>query len=125
MEILAFLLLKLFIIALDSGKLEAEIYGIIAGIPIKFNMPNPDGCSQSGITCPVKKSMQYTYKSTFFVLKSYPNVSNMLKSAELLQWNGLEFLSSIEVEILFLHTILHTDRPALICRRKFIIYCLV
>ena len=62
-----------------SNTSEAEIFGIIAGIPVKFNMPNPNGCSQSGLVCPLKPSMEYTYTSQFLVLKSYPNVSILIK----------------------------------------------
>lgn len=59
----------------NSVGLTAEIYGILAGVPIKFNMPNPDGCRSSNITCPVKSGDEYTYSGLFNVIPTYPNVS--------------------------------------------------
>ncbi|CAC5363908.1 NPC2 [Mytilus coruscus] len=63
-----------FVSPASSATLEAEIFGILAGIPIKFNMPNPNGCNDCGITCPIKQNMEYVYSSEFFVMKSYPNI---------------------------------------------------
>ena len=62
-------------VAKNSVGLTAEIYGILAGIPVKFQMPNPNGCSSSNITCPIKSGDQYTYSGLFNVLPTYPNVS--------------------------------------------------
>ncbi|CAG2238025.1 NPC2 [Mytilus edulis] len=63
-----------FVSPASSATLDAEIFGILAGIPIKFNMPNPNGCNDCGITCPIKQNMEYVYSSEFFVMKSYPNI---------------------------------------------------
>ncbi|VDI08243.1 Niemann-Pick C2 protein [Mytilus galloprovincialis] len=63
-----------FVSPTSSATLDAEIFGILAGIPIKFNMPNPNGCNDCGITCPIKQNMEYVYSSEFFVMKSYPNI---------------------------------------------------
>ena len=71
-----------------SNTSTAEIFGIIAGIPVKFNMPNPNGCSHSGLVCPLKPSMEYTYTSEFLVLKSYPNVSTCI----LMKYRDIEIL---------------------------------
>ncbi|XP_076463720.1 NPC intracellular cholesterol transporter 2-like [Babylonia areolata] len=58
----------------DSGSLKAQISGIIEGIRIGWPMPNPDGCKDSGITCPVAQSKQYTYVSTLAVPKGAPQL---------------------------------------------------
>lgn len=62
-------------VAKNSVGLTAEIYGILSGIPVKFRMPNPNGCQSSNITCPIKSGDQYTYSGLFNVLPTYPNVS--------------------------------------------------
>ncbi|XP_067681886.1 NPC intracellular cholesterol transporter 2-like [Haliotis asinina] len=58
----------------SSNNLTAEIDGIVAGIPVKFPMPNPNGCYQSGIECPISKSQTYCYTSNLAVLPSYPSI---------------------------------------------------
>nr|XP_022331852.1 epididymal secretory protein E1-like [Crassostrea virginica] len=68
-----------FIAAKNSVGLTAEIYGILAGIPVKFQMPNPNGCSSSNITCPIKSGDQYTYSGLFNVLPTYPNIRLTVK----------------------------------------------
>ncbi|KAL8602650.1 hypothetical protein ACOMHN_029972 [Nucella lapillus] len=58
-----------------SSKLKAEIFGIIEGIKIGWPMPNPDGCKDSGITCPVSgTAQQYTYASVLPVPKAAPKI---------------------------------------------------
>ncbi|XP_062614730.1 NPC intracellular cholesterol transporter 2-like [Saccostrea cucullata] len=63
-----------FLSVKSSVGLTAEIYGILAGVPVKFNMPNSNGCRSSNITCPIKNGDQYTYSGVFNVLKTYPNI---------------------------------------------------
>lgn len=58
----------------DSGSLKAEIFGIIEGIKVDWPMPNPDGCKDSGITCPVRGGKQYTYTSVLAVPKQAPKI---------------------------------------------------
>ena len=59
------------------SKATADVHGILAGIPVNFPIPNPDGCKNSGLTCPVKKDTVNTYKTNIFVKESYPEVSNI------------------------------------------------
>lgn len=42
-----------------------------------FSLPNPDGCKDSGITCPIKAGQKYTYMSHLPILSSYPRVSQL------------------------------------------------
>lgn len=39
-----------------------------------FPLQNPDGCVNSGITCPLEKGSSYKYEATLSVLKKYPKV---------------------------------------------------
>ncbi|XP_055352630.1 NPC intracellular cholesterol transporter 2-like [Paramacrobiotus metropolitanus] len=58
-----------------SSKLTSEVYGIINKIPVKFPLPNPDGCQGSGITCPVAAGQTYTYQDNLFIQNIYPSIS--------------------------------------------------
>ncbi|XP_060079520.1 uncharacterized protein LOC132558921 [Ylistrum balloti] len=58
-----------------SSKLTSEIYGIVAGIPIKFAMPNSNGCLKSGLQCPINSSTKYSYVQFFAVIPTYPLIS--------------------------------------------------
>lgn len=46
----------------------------IAGLPVPFKLPNPDGCVDSNLVCPLTKESSYKYVASFPVLKSYPKV---------------------------------------------------
>lgn len=58
-----------------ASKLTAEVHGVINKIPIKFPLPNSNGCKDSGITCPLVPGQMYTYKDTLFIQSIYPLVS--------------------------------------------------
>ncbi|CAG9762254.1 unnamed protein product [Ceutorhynchus assimilis] len=60
---------------IDADKITAEVKGYILGVPAPFNLPNPDGCTDSGITCPIKASSTYKYKAQIPILPSYPRVT--------------------------------------------------
>lgn len=59
----------------DTSILKAEVHGVILGIPMPFDLPNPNGCKDSGITCPVGHGHSYKYLATLPILSSYPRVS--------------------------------------------------
>jgi Niemann-Pick C2 protein len=59
----------------DSNTLKSTVYGYVVGIPVSFPLPNSNGCSNSGITCPIKKGQTYTYNSSFQVLNTYPQIT--------------------------------------------------
>ncbi|XP_046567391.1 NPC intracellular cholesterol transporter 2-like isoform X2 [Haliotis rubra] len=63
----------------SSNNLTAEIDGVVAGIPVKFPMPNPNGCYQSGIGCPISKGQTYCYTNNLAVLPSYPSIRLVVK----------------------------------------------
>lgn len=58
----------------QCAKVSAVVHGIVMGIEMPFNLPNSDGCTDSGITCPVQKGTNYEYTTTLPVLKAYPKV---------------------------------------------------
>lgn len=57
-----------------STKLNAEVYGIINRIPIKFPLPNPDGCVNSGLKCPLVAGQSYVYQDQLAIQHIYPSV---------------------------------------------------
>lgn len=46
------------------------------GVPMPFPLKNPDACTDSGLTCPLNKDVDYAYVQTLQVLKVYPKVGN-------------------------------------------------
>lgn len=58
-----------------SSQVTSEIFGIVLGIPVKFAMPNSNGCKDSGLQCPLASSKPYSYVQFFAVIPSYPLIS--------------------------------------------------
>ncbi|XP_014291239.1 NPC intracellular cholesterol transporter 2 homolog a [Halyomorpha halys] len=63
----------------DITEVTAVVHGILGGVPIPFNLPNPNCCKESGLQCPLEKNQQYTYVATLPVLGSYPRVKVTVK----------------------------------------------
>lgn len=61
-----------------SNKCTAVVYGIIAGIPVPFSIPEPDGC-KSGISCPIQSGNKYNYVNKMIVKPEYPNLKLTVK----------------------------------------------
>ncbi|XP_069117213.1 NPC intracellular cholesterol transporter 2-like [Argopecten irradians] len=61
----------------EDHKAVAKVEGLIAGIPIPFNVGHSDGCAyaKSGLSCPMVKTKVYTYRHLVPVLNSYPKIS--------------------------------------------------
>ncbi|KXJ72780.1 hypothetical protein RP20_CCG017265 [Aedes albopictus] len=60
-------------------ELKAVVHGIILGMEVPFNLPNPDGCKDSGLECPLAAGTEYKYSTTLPVLKQYPKVAVEVK----------------------------------------------
>ena len=67
--------LHFLLTAASVTKIQAVVYGVLEGVPIPFPLPNPNGCSNSGVKCPLEKMATYTYHSVIPVKKIYPAVS--------------------------------------------------
>ncbi|KAK7104152.1 NPC intracellular cholesterol transporter 2 homolog a-like [Littorina saxatilis] len=63
----------------DSKQLTSVVHGIIAGIPVKFPLGDPDACKKSNIVCPIQKGKKYTYSPVIKVETSYPSISLVVK----------------------------------------------
>ncbi|OQV18702.1 putative Epididymal secretory protein E1 [Hypsibius exemplaris] len=62
-----------------ATTLTSEVYGVINGVPVKFNLPNPNGCKESGITCPLVAGETYTYKDALYISHLYPAINLVVK----------------------------------------------
>nr|CAH7745146.1 unnamed protein product [Callosobruchus chinensis]CAH7753766.1 unnamed protein product [Callosobruchus chinensis] len=60
---------------IDSDTLKAVVHGEILGVPMPFDLPNPDGCKDSGLTCPIKAGQTYTYTAALPISVNYPRVT--------------------------------------------------
>jgi len=68
-----------FTSAETTSLLHSKVYGTVLGLKVPFSLPQADGCTDSGITCPVQKGKQYTYTSTLPLSQSYPNVKVLVE----------------------------------------------
>lgn len=58
----------------DSGRVKAVVKGILpGGIKAPFNLPNDDGCTDSGLTCPLTTGTTVTYSQSIPVKEVYPS----------------------------------------------------
>lgn len=80
-----------FSLTFEAGKAytaaNADVHGIIGGIPLPFQIPNPDGCHNCNLVCPLESGKTYVYKNTIPVSTSYPKLQLIVKW-ELLDQNG-------------------------------------
>ena len=61
-----------------AAKLHSVVHGIVARVPVPFPLPNPDGCKDSGLTCPLKTGTDLTFTQMIPVKSSYPQVRKRL-----------------------------------------------
>ncbi|XP_028627772.1 NPC intracellular cholesterol transporter 2 [Grammomys surdaster] len=57
----------------QSQNSTALVHGILAGIPVSFPIPEPDGC-KCGISCPIQKDKVYSYLNKLPVKSEYPSL---------------------------------------------------
>ncbi|XP_074640239.1 NPC intracellular cholesterol transporter 2 homolog a-like [Tubulanus polymorphus] len=55
------------------------VHGLIGGIPIPWPGVHTDGCTQSGLVCPLKPSASYSYTTGILVSSKYPSVKAVVK----------------------------------------------
>ncbi|KAL1505416.1 hypothetical protein ABEB36_004988 [Hypothenemus hampei] len=63
----------------ESDNLKAVVHGVIMRAAIPFPLPNPDGCKDSGIQCPIQPGSSYSYVTSMPVLSAYPRVTVDIK----------------------------------------------
>ncbi|XP_077996672.1 NPC intracellular cholesterol transporter 2 homolog a-like [Glandiceps talaboti] len=67
--------------------IKAVVHGIIADVPVPFPLPNPDGCKDSGLACPLTPNKSYTYVDVLEIKTIYPALQLTIKW-ELQDQNG-------------------------------------
>ncbi|KAK6183647.1 hypothetical protein SNE40_011082 [Patella caerulea] len=68
-----------FITNSTSTTLKTQVFGIVAGVPIAFPLPNPDACTGCDVTCPIKPGTVYDYINVLPVRKEYPSLRLVVK----------------------------------------------
>ena len=61
-------------VVVEESDVTNKLYGIIAGVPVPFPLPDDDAC-KLGVTCPVPAKKMVQEKVIIPVQKSYPIVS--------------------------------------------------
>ena len=56
----------------EVKKMNAKLYGVIAGIPIPFPLPQQDGCAASNATCPIAAGSTVMNSENLKVEPTYP-----------------------------------------------------
>lgn len=59
----------------DTKTVKAVVHGVISGVPLPFPLPQSDGCTNCGLTCPLKNGQSNSYSTTINVRNSYPAVN--------------------------------------------------
>lgn len=62
-----------FTSGIQSQNSTAQVHGILAGMPVFFPIPEPDGC-KCGISCPIQKDKTYSYLNKLPVKSEYPSL---------------------------------------------------
>ncbi|KAK7065402.1 Phosphatidylglycerol/phosphatidylinositol transfer protein [Halocaridina rubra] len=70
--------------AVQVTAVTAKVTGIVAFIHVPFDLPNNNGCINSGLTCPLQPQQSVTYTASLPVKSSYPSV------AVTVQWELLD-----------------------------------
>ncbi len=86
--------------AFPALSLKSEVNVILAGVRVPFHLPNPNGCKDSGITCPIKAGSVLTYQTTLPVLKQYPSLRLVVKWDLRDENNNLQFCFEFPLEIM-------------------------
>ncbi|XP_029191174.2 NPC intracellular cholesterol transporter 2-like [Acropora muricata] len=77
---------------------KVVVHGIIV-IPVPFPIPQPNGCKEHGLECPLKPNKEYTFKAMLPIKKAYPDLKLQVK-CELLDQNGIPiFCFKLPVQI--------------------------
>ncbi|XP_017786615.1 PREDICTED: ecdysteroid-regulated 16 kDa protein-like [Nicrophorus vespilloides] len=63
----------------NSNALKSVVHGVVMDVPVPFDLPNDNACSNSGIECPISSGSTYSYLATLPVLKKYPRVTVDIK----------------------------------------------
>lgn len=75
-QLIRWLHFKLAVDGEEVGEVSTVVHGVILGVEMPFPLANPNACVDSGLTCPLKQGVDYEYRQTLPVLRSYPKVSD-------------------------------------------------
>ncbi|CAG2060281.1 unnamed protein product [Timema podura] len=58
----------------DLKKVTTVVHGIVAGVPVPFNVPDPEACDTC-LKCPLSANTSYDYRATLPIARFYPTVN--------------------------------------------------
>lgn len=64
-----------FVPKVEIKNTTVIVWGLFSLVKIQFPIPNPDGCKNSGLTCPLKPNVPATYHVQLDIKNTYPVVS--------------------------------------------------
>lgn len=76
-----------------------KVYGILGKVKIPFPLPNPNACSDHGLTCPLKSGVPVELTITLPVLSVYPSVTVVAEFQLKDQGNNDVFCFDVVVKI--------------------------
>ncbi|XP_063589949.1 NPC intracellular cholesterol transporter 2 homolog a-like [Penaeus indicus] len=59
----------------EVTAVKAKVTAFIGPIPIPFNLPNSDGCTNSSLRCPMPAGQQGVYTASLPIRSEYPSIS--------------------------------------------------
>ncbi|KAK2567334.1 NPC intracellular cholesterol transporter 2 [Acropora cervicornis] len=80
-------------------SLKVVVQGIIEGVPVPFPIPQPNGCEDHGLDCPLQPNKEYTFKATLPVKSFYPEIKLVVKWKLLDQNANSVFCFELPVQI--------------------------
>nr|CAD7592311.1 unnamed protein product [Timema genevievae] len=62
----------------DLKKVTTVVHGIVAGVPVLFNVPDPEACDTC-LKCPLSANSSYDYRATLPIARFYPTIQLIVK----------------------------------------------
>lgn len=63
----------------NTAKATSVVHGIIAGIPVPFQIPDDNACDGMKPSCPIVTNQKYIYNASLDVKKIYPKMTLIVK----------------------------------------------
>ncbi|CAG2116463.1 unnamed protein product [Medioppia subpectinata] len=83
----------------NSNAATVKIWGIIAGVPVPFDLKPSDACSHWNINCPIVNGNNYDLKISVPILSQYPKIKVQVRVALLDANNSKLFCQQFPVQI--------------------------
>lgn len=68
-----------FVPKVEIKNTTVNVWGLWNLVKVPFPIPNPDGCKNSGLTCPLKPNVSATYHIELDIKIEYPKITLVAK----------------------------------------------